>query len=519
MSQNIYNPVTGKLEPIAGNSSQMAIEELTNVNTADLADGDILRYDDSSERWTNRRPGPVSLGDNLDVNLTNLADGEMLRYDETSEKWINSTDTLENIADVNLTNIQDGDRIKWDNGTQKWVNGPGAKSDWAETSSSSDAYIANKPTLGDAASSNKTNTPTSGSTDVMTSGGTFTALAGKADNATTLSGYGITNAYTKDEVDELFAEHENNVSWKSAVATYADIATTYPNPQEGWTVCCTDTNIVWRYSGGQWVQISANTIPVATTGENGLMSTSMVTKLNGIATGAEVNQNAFSNVKVGSTTVAAETKTDTLELVGSNVTLTPDATNDKVTIGITKANVTSALGYTPPTTNTTTGTTYAAGSAPANTTFGTNGSIKNAYDSLNANKLTNSYAGVGGIGRGIIFDTNQDGSYFTFRPYLSNNILQITKNDATSLLSIDCNGISTFSNRVMAAAFGMNNVKATFLGVHETVAGGVYDGISLRLETISSNLWGIEFAIYWNLDGAYCRKRINSTTWGAWTRI
>ena len=48
---------------------------------------------------------------------------------------------------------------------------------------------------------------------------------------------------------------------------------------------------------------------------------------------AEVNQNAFSNVKVGSTTVAADSKTDTLELVaGTNITLIPDATNDKVTI-------------------------------------------------------------------------------------------------------------------------------------------------------------------------------------------
>ena len=56
-------------------------------------------------------------------------------------------------------------------------------------------------------------------------------------------------------------------------------------------------------------------------------------KLAGIAAGAEVNQNAFSNVKVGSTTIAADGKTDTLELAaGTNITLTPDATNDKVTI-------------------------------------------------------------------------------------------------------------------------------------------------------------------------------------------
>ncbi len=64
---------------------------------------------------------------------------------------------------------------------------------------------------------------------------------------------------------------------------------------------------------------------------------------------AEANQNAFSNVTVGSTTIAADSKTDTLTLVGSNVTLTPDTTNDKITIGITKTNVTDALGYTPPT--------------------------------------------------------------------------------------------------------------------------------------------------------------------------
>ena len=59
-------------------------------------------------------------------------------------------------------------------------------------------------------------------------------------------------------------------------------------------------------------------------------------KLSGIATGAEVNQNAFSNVVVGSTTIAADSKTDSLTLVaGSNVTLTPDATNDKITIAAT----------------------------------------------------------------------------------------------------------------------------------------------------------------------------------------
>ena len=56
-------------------------------------------------------------------------------------------------------------------------------------------------------------------------------------------------------------------------------------------------------------------------------------KIDGIATGAEVNQNAFSNVVVGSTTISADSKTDSLTLVaGSNVTITVDADNDKITI-------------------------------------------------------------------------------------------------------------------------------------------------------------------------------------------
>ena len=66
-------------------------------------------------------------------------------------------------------------------------------------------------------------------------------------------------------------------------------------------------------------------------------------KLAGIASGAEVNQNAFSNVIVGSTTIAADGKTDTITLVaGNNITITPDATNDKITI--TATDTTYTLG-------------------------------------------------------------------------------------------------------------------------------------------------------------------------------
>lgn len=93
-----------------------------------------------------------------------------------------------------------------------------------------------------------------------------------------------------------------------------------------------------------------NAVATGSTGAtNGLMTAADKQKLDGIASGAEVNQNAFSNVKVGSTTVAADSKTDTLTLVaGGATTITPDATNDKITISSTDQSVTDVGNhYTP----------------------------------------------------------------------------------------------------------------------------------------------------------------------------
>ena len=106
------------------------------------------------------------------------------------------------------------------------------------------------------------------------------------------------------------------------------------------------SDVLVEYAGGSDGILFLGGGDIRLDDSNTLMTPAQSIKLEGIATGAEVNQNAFSNVKVGSTTVAADSKTDTVELVGSNVTLTPDAANDKVTIGITASDVTTALGTT-----------------------------------------------------------------------------------------------------------------------------------------------------------------------------
>lgn len=99
----------------------------------------------------------------------------------------------------------------------------------------------------------------------------------------------LENYYTEAEVDNLLSQLETNIDWKEAVNTYADIATTYPNPQDGWTVNVKDTDYTYRYNGTEWVAISANAIPLATQSINGLMSATDKTKLDGIEAGAEVN--------------------------------------------------------------------------------------------------------------------------------------------------------------------------------------------------------------------------------------
>ena len=91
---------------------------------------------------------------------------------------------------------------------------------------------------------------------------------------------------------------------------------------------------------------------------------------------AQPNQNAFSNIKVGSTTVAADTTTDTVTFVGSNVTITPDATNDEITFAVADGS-TSAKGLVQLTNST---------SSTSTTTAATPSSVKSAYDLANTAK-------------------------------------------------------------------------------------------------------------------------------------
>lgn len=102
--------------------------------------------------------------------------------------------------------------------------------------------------------------------------------------------------YTKTEVDNKFSTLETNIDWKESVDTFTSIDTTYPNPVDGWTVNVKDTDYTYRYSGTEWIAISANAIPKATDTVDGLMAKEDKSKLNGIAANANNYSHPASHV-------------------------------------------------------------------------------------------------------------------------------------------------------------------------------------------------------------------------------
>ena len=115
--------------------------------------------------------------------------------------------------------------------------------------------------------------------------------------------------YTKTEVDNKISMIETNIDWKESVDTYDDIITTYPNPEDGWTVNVKDTDYTYRFNGGEWVAISANAIPKATTGVDGLMSKEDKATLDSLASNTEIDDQtpAFSQAGTRENIASGET--------------------------------------------------------------------------------------------------------------------------------------------------------------------------------------------------------------------
>ena len=88
--------------------------------------------------------------------------------------------------------------------------------------------------------------------------------------------------YTKTEVDTKINNMSGGLNWKTSVATYTAIATTYPTPSNNWAVKVNDTGYSYKYNGSAWVLFDNGVIPIATETNDGLMTKDMVTQVNKI---------------------------------------------------------------------------------------------------------------------------------------------------------------------------------------------------------------------------------------------
>ena len=194
-----------------------------------------------------------------------------------------------------------------------------------------------------------------------------------AAKATTLAGYGIADAYTKTEVDDLLTAkgnditalqtrvgmddtsglslriktNEDNIAANKAAIDVLNGEATVEGSVKKQVADAIAGVVANAPADFDTLKEVADWIANDTTGA-AVMQTDIAalkTKVATVEEGAEVNQNAYSNVKVGEVTLSAAAKTDTIEFVaGDNVTLA--AADGKVTITAKDTVEASGIGMT-----------------------------------------------------------------------------------------------------------------------------------------------------------------------------
>jgi hypothetical protein len=168
-----------------------------------------------------------------------------------------------------------------------------------------------------------------------------TKLAGKADSShnhtgvydasgAAASALTSANAYTDSKIDALVGEGAS-----TTLDTIGEISSAIEDNQDA--IDLLNSAIANKANASDLTSHTGNTtIHVTATDKNNWNVAKTHADSAHAPSNAQANQNAFSNIKVGDVTVAADTTTDTLTLVaGSNVTLTPSAANDSITISAT----------------------------------------------------------------------------------------------------------------------------------------------------------------------------------------
>lgn len=119
-----YNSATGKWTNQTV-TIPTALTQLSDVAIATPAGNQFLRYDAATSKWKNVTVAiPAGLGDLSNVTLTGLVDGQILKFDAALGKFKPFTpiETIATQKDVILTNIANNDVIVYDSALSKFKN-------------------------------------------------------------------------------------------------------------------------------------------------------------------------------------------------------------------------------------------------------------------------------------------------------------------------------------------------------------------------------------------------------------
>ena len=314
-NDGVYKDVTGFI-PLADNDTDGLMDKNDKANLDSLVTqikndgkGDLFLSDDGYYKAITG----VSAQDQakLDKIITNDPNGKLFLANDGNYKNVTpfvdlvttTTDGLMKATDkVSLDKV--ASIVKDDAGETLFLAGDGTYKTVVATATTIDAKnatydktIVNKLTAGnvqDAIDEILTGMPliddTAATTDftkLLSAGKIYDLLDGKANETHTHVCADITDLTSKyydiKTIDQKIADVTTGVIWKESVATYTDIATTYPSPETGWLVATLDTQQIYRYNGTTWEKFGSMAIQSeATHTEKGLMSAADKVKLDSI---------------------------------------------------------------------------------------------------------------------------------------------------------------------------------------------------------------------------------------------
>lgn len=203
-----YKSASGEYEPVTF-IPVMATTDLTDVSSTTATDEQILQYNSSNSQY---EPVDLDIGLLIDVNITDPADGHILVYQEPEDEWQNKTKTGAGFAAIatsgswndlsNTPTTLTGYNIGLLSGTDiKTINNNSLVGAGNVTIDAASLAIAlddltdvtnASPSTGQVIRYNGTN--------YVNAQLSFNDLS---NTPTTLAGYGITDAYTKGQVNSL----------------------------------------------------------------------------------------------------------------------------------------------------------------------------------------------------------------------------------------------------------------------------------------------------------------------------